>query len=407
MHDSTFLRRVILKNYKSIEACDVELQPLTFLVGPNGAGKSNFLDALRFVADALRTSLDHAVRDRGGINEVRRRSAGHPTHFGIRLEFQLRSGEHGHYAFEIAALTQGKYEVQDEQCWISPANSAQAAAGYEVHKGTVRWTTHPGPPALADRLYLVNAAGLSVFRPLYDALQNMGFYNLNPEEIRDPQQSEPGSLLARDGWNIASVLSEMSASEEPAKRRIEQYLAQVSPGITGVDVKGIGPLLTLEFRQAVAGQRHPWRFMATNMSDGTLRALGVLVALFQSRNGTHPWIPLVGIEEPEAALHPAAAGVLRDSLLDASQLRQIVVTSHSPDLLDDPDLDSKSILAVVAKDGITQIGPIDEADRTVLRDNLYTVGELLRLNQLGPDPRLTKHSANEVARLFDKLDRPS
>jgi predicted ATPase len=80
--------RVGLTNYKSIANCDVSLRPLTFLVGPNGAGKSNFLDALRFVTDALRTSLDHALRGRGGIKEVRRRSGGHPTHFSLRLEFQ-------------------------------------------------------------------------------------------------------------------------------------------------------------------------------------------------------------------------------------------------------------------------------------------------------------------------------
>ena len=66
MKDSTFITRVFLKNYKSIAACDVWLQPLTFLVGPNGTGKSNFLDALRFVADALNSSLGHAIRDRGG-----------------------------------------------------------------------------------------------------------------------------------------------------------------------------------------------------------------------------------------------------------------------------------------------------------------------------------------------------
>ena len=89
MKNSTFITRVVLKNYKSIAACDVQLQPLTFLVGRNGSGKSNFLDALRFVADALNFSLDHALRDRGGINDVRRRSRGHPNHFSIGFEFTL------------------------------------------------------------------------------------------------------------------------------------------------------------------------------------------------------------------------------------------------------------------------------------------------------------------------------
>ena len=102
-----FLRRVVVRNYKSIAACDVKLQPLTFLVGPNGAGKSNFLDALRFVTDATRNSLDHALRDRGGIHEVRRRSGGHPNHFGLRMEFQLPTGAVGRYAFRIGARPRG------------------------------------------------------------------------------------------------------------------------------------------------------------------------------------------------------------------------------------------------------------------------------------------------------------
>src|SRR5215210_4107750 len=99
MGHSTFLTRVVLENYKSIARCDVPLGSLTFLVGANGSGKSNFLDALRFVADALRSSLDHALRDRGGIKQVRRRSGGTtttrgrsggpPPHLGLRVEFRL------------------------------------------------------------------------------------------------------------------------------------------------------------------------------------------------------------------------------------------------------------------------------------------------------------------------------
>ena len=87
--DKRLLTRVMLRNYKSIAACSVSPAQLSFLVGPNGSGKSNFLDALRFVADSLWSSMDHALRDRGGINEVRRRSSGHPTNFGIHVGFNL------------------------------------------------------------------------------------------------------------------------------------------------------------------------------------------------------------------------------------------------------------------------------------------------------------------------------
>jgi len=64
MADSTFIKRVRLKNYRSIASCDVQLGPLNFLVGPNGSGKSNFLDALRFVGDSLRSTL--AINEHGG-----------------------------------------------------------------------------------------------------------------------------------------------------------------------------------------------------------------------------------------------------------------------------------------------------------------------------------------------------
>lgn len=101
--NTAFIRRVAIRNYKSIAACQLDLEPLTFLVGPNGAGKSNFLDALRFVADSLRTSLDHALRDRGTIKEVRRRSGGHPKHFALRLDFALPDGGAGHYSFRVGA----------------------------------------------------------------------------------------------------------------------------------------------------------------------------------------------------------------------------------------------------------------------------------------------------------------
>src|SRR5579863_1607248 len=112
----TFLTRTVLKNYKSIAACDVRFGPLTFLVGPNGAGKSNFLDALRFVADALSTTLENAIRQRNGINEVRRRSSGHPTHFNMRLDFHLPTGSTGYYTFRIGSRAKGGYEVQVEEC---------------------------------------------------------------------------------------------------------------------------------------------------------------------------------------------------------------------------------------------------------------------------------------------------
>jgi predicted ATPase len=398
-----FLTRVVLKNYKSIAASGVDLRALTFLVGPNGSGKSNFLDALRFTSDSLRSSLDNALRERGGIAEVRRRSGGHPTHFGIRLEFHLPSIA-GHYAFKIGARPQGGYEVQTEECVILGPEGASflviAGEVKEFELGGTRNGIAP-PAALKDRLYLVNVSGVPKFRPVYDALSRMGFYSLNPDRIRDFQAPDSGELLVRDGSNLTSVLRQLSTRDEVRKKRIEEYLSSIVLGVSGVDVKDVPPKATLEFRQEVAGSTDPWRFFAGNMSDGTLRALGILVALFQSQDSAASKVPLVGIEEPEVALHPAAVGALLDALREASQSTQVIVTTHSPDLLDSADIEAELLLAVHAEKGTTQIAPVDEASREAVRKGLYTPGELLRLDQLRPDIRLFGPKPPKQLDLFD------
>jgi len=398
--DQIFLKRVVLNNYKSIRACSVKLDSLAFLVGQNGAGKSNFLDALRLVSDSLNTSLEHSLRNRGGIAEVRRRSSGHPTHFGIRLDWKLPDESEGIYALRIGSQKKGGFEVQQEECRIFAKGSLEETS-YKVENGNVtRSTIKVVPPALSDRLYLVAAAGLPAFRPIYDALSRMGFYNLNPDEIRDLQPPDPGEMLKRDGSNLASVLDVMEKERKKTHDRVVSFLSRVVPGIQRIDVKHIGKKETLEFRQLVGTNKDPWTFMAENMSDGTLRALGVLTALFQSSNGAMKKVPFVGIEEPEVALHPGAAGVLRDALQAASKTAQIAVTSHSPDLLDDKEIADKYILAVTCRNGETSIGPLDQAGRSAIRDRLYTAGELLRLNQLEPDENAVTNISADQLELF-------
>lgn len=371
-----FLRRLRLKNFRSIGKCDVELRHFTILVGRNGAGKSNVLDALRFVMESLQTSLDHAIKSRGGITEVRRRSTGHPRNLAIQMELDIE-GERVGYGFEIAAKEQGGFVVKQETL-------TSRAASYQVSEGEiVQASSSTMPPAAGDRLYLVNAAGLPEFRGVYDRLLSMGFYNLNPEEMKQPRTADAGELLHRDGSNIASVIARLARNQRPALDRISQYLRTIVPGITEVTRASLGAWETLEFKQEVVGAKPPWKFYAASMSDGTLRSLGALVAVTQLSGAKNP-VSLVGIEEPETALHPAAAGALMDAIREATAHTQVIITSHSPDLLDQVGEDDQ-LLAVQSVQGTTQVGLVDRASRDAIKDHLYTPGELLRMDQITVD----------------------
>jgi predicted ATPase len=396
MSVSPFIKRVALRNFKSIAKCDVKLGKLTYLVGTNASGKSNFLDALHFFKDALSSSLDNALQERGGLAEVRRRSSGHPTHFGIRLDFKVRSGQRGHYAFDIGALAGGGYEVKTEKCVFG-------SDIFQLERGILKKSSVATFPAVTpDRLALVGASGLPVFRPVFDALTAMGFYNLNPKLIRDLQKPQDGRLLKPSAENIASVIGHLERTAPHIKVLIEEYLQQVVPLIHGVERKALGPMESIEFRQEMAGAKHPWRFLAQNMSDGTLRALGVLTALFQGNEDHAP--SLIGIEEPETALHPAAFGAIREALHRASEQTQVVVTSLSPELLDDTSLDPNALLVVVSTGGETRIAPIDDATRSTLQQQLFSAGELLRLNQLSPDYKILNAQDQTQTDLFSEAE---
>jgi predicted ATPase len=395
MAPKEMVTKVSLKNYRSIAACEVSPGSLMFLVGPNGSGKSNFLDAFRFVSESLRTSIDHAMRRRGGINQVRRRSTGHPTHFGMRFDLRLTAGP-ARYAFDIGAAPDGGFVILRESCACGAHRfERRLKEGAEEVSSSM---STPMPRVLADRLLLVSMSGTQEFRPVFDFLSRMEVYNLNPDVIREPQAPDAGDVLLRDGANLASALSRLQLRDEASMARAVEYLRAIVPDIVGAERKAIGSRETIEFTQLVEGAKHPWHFDAANMSDGTLRALAVLVALYQGLSEQH--VSLIGIEEPEIALHPGAAGALRDALLEAALHRQVFVTSHSPELLDSSEVSDDQLVSVVSEGGRTVVSGLDSRTRAVLRQRLFTAGELLKRGQLEPDREAAIVDPEQLA-LFD------
>ncbi|HYL76436.1 MAG TPA: AAA family ATPase [Bryobacteraceae bacterium] len=185
-------------------------------------------------------------------------------------------------------------------------------------------------------------------------------------------------VLLDDGTNLFNVLYRVVQQHKATFDRIVQYLRVIYPALTSVEPKEVGDFLTLQF------QENNGVFYPTQVSDGTLRALAVLVALFQpGANGGA--VSFVGLEEPETALHPAAAGVLFDALREASASLQVMATTHSADLLDKKEIDTDSILAVEQEKGMTRIGHVDHTGRQALKEQLYTAAELMRMNYLRPE----------------------
>jgi predicted ATPase len=200
-------------------------------------------------------------------------------------------------------------------------------------------------------------------------------YSIQPQAIAG---SGNGSrLLARHGGNAAAVLEQLAASDSESYERVSQILSAILPGLIKVRSDRQGSEVKLVFAQVAAAGTDRW-FEAAAMSDGTLRALGVLLAVYQ-----HPRPSLLVIEEPEATMHPAAAlGVMQDLLQNASRETQVIVTTHSTDLLDAKWIQDRHLRMVSWRDGETRVTTVSENSRKYLQDRLMCAGEMLRTNTL-------------------------
>lgn len=392
------IRRVRLHNFRSIADCDVELGPLTLLVGPNGSGKSNFLHALDFLSDALNNGLDSAVRRRGGMNSLLSRWALNDPDATLRIEVELDLAErmHGYYFIELKRDSAGGYRSVREVCYVRNADWSLLAnfSFEEGEAGTYDTTglndakftrvfTHPG-----RGLVLAHYAEHRYVRFIYEAIRGISCYSFNVDEMRRPQEVDGGERLKPDGSNVASVLERLSEKNDygwTTAGRIDDYLAAVSPGIETAYTADLDGYRAVRFRRRGAKGEAPWDFTASEASYGTLRMLGVFVAISQGLMPGGSPVTLVGIEEPENAVHPGAATAILEAMDEASLSMQIIATTHSVAMLDHEDFDVDILRAVAEVNGRTLIGPIDAASRQIIEDALNSAGQLLDMSNLEPE----------------------
>jgi predicted ATPase len=387
------ITRVRASNFRSIESLDLQFDPLNVLVGQNGAGKSNIIDVLRFVRDCINRSVDQALLDRGGMSAVRRLSPRSPG-ADVAIELECTVGRIAvEYGFSLGSDGRSEYLVREEHL-----RTRDTATGYrsldirlncgrwaEKESGTLMlqdsysefdlhlpkgWMLHSGMTKHADVVAIVDATRL---------FTEMSFYNISPESLRPPQQIVAESPFDEKGRNLAAVLRRLRKGNGPELNDIEGALARLVDGLRTYEIHNVGSYLITkllyEFPNAVSEDATRLGSDLAHESDGTLRILSILAALYQQ-----PSRPLVVIEEPETNIHPGALGVIADLLKEASLRSQILVTTHNPDLIEHfaPDM-----LRVVEKsDGVTHAGPVAHDQQEAIRKMLFSTAEIMKMEGL-------------------------
>jgi type I restriction enzyme M protein len=370
-------RRVSLKNYRSIARAEVELAPFTVLVGPNGSGKSNFADAL-VLASEISFDAASAIKRRGGIGSIRR--WGIPETEETRVTIRA--------ADEKAELEQ-RYTEQSfsllpkaETGWQFGTESVEQVKRESVYRlerqadvadlvdpdGETRMMFESIPPTTSLMLLARQLPGSAKFwlsntrRLQFDLARMIG-----PQPVRDDAELEV------DGSNVAGVLRRLKREKQHDFSSVLLAMKRLIPDLEDLSITEVGKFLFVEFEQRQPGGVA--KFGINEMSDGALRALGLIVAA-----KTMTADRFLIIEEPEVSIHPGAASVLYEVLKDASQRGAILVTTHSPEFLDAAR--EEEILVCHYQDGLTRVGPLARAQREVVNEGVLALSELMRSEPL-------------------------
>ena len=357
-----------VSNYRSL-GNDVRLPlgPFNILVGPNGAGKSNVLDVLSFVRDAMLYNLPAAVTHRGGIDSVRRRSDGRPFDMKIELDVTIKQYS-AKYSFVVTGDRLAEYRVK--------AESAIIAHKDETAKFTRRGTEWIGPSGLHPRqddesLVLPTLGGDQRFKALVDFLSRISIYSVFPDTLRMPQKFDPSQPMKTHGENWVSILRESVKTPEVLEDLVKG-LNKLTGDIEDIRVKSAAGYLVVEFAQPQRKKKGKRWFPADLQSDGTLRFAGILTALLQT-----PPVPVIGIEEPELTVHPGAIGMLYEYLCQASDFSQVIISTHSPLVLDVANIERDSVFVVARQNNETRVRRMNETILEPVRASLMSLGDLM------------------------------
>ena len=376
------LLKLHAERYRSIRAAEIEFGDLDLFIGANACGKSTILDALRFLQEGVQArDFRNPVSTRGGIDHLAWKGEaakdigltvrvqddedeGKTYEWSVRL---VRDAMNFHVNEHVLDLTQ---EPPENRLLITSGDSGWWRSGKEGSR--VRLERGPSSCALAA------AAADASFpaRAIAEFVSRWGFFDPNPFLLRQDWAGLDSGRFDPYGRNLAETLHAMTISSPDRFQQIVDSTRSIVglPSRIGTrEIEG-----RFYFVQEEPGLQYPVH--QTGVSSGTLRMLALMTALY-----VHPEANLLGIEEPENYVHPAALSSFVQHLLDARERVQIMITTHSPMLLDLFD-DPAAVRVVSRGDGVgTTVEKPQNADdvRRALEASGFGLGEFYETTGFG------------------------
>ncbi len=349
--------KILLENWRNFTHVDIPLQQRMFLVGPNASGKSNLLDAFRFLRDLVRVGggLEKAVSDRGGVKRLRSLAARRYPEIVIDVKIEDNDEIAWRYRIGIVQDNNSRPFLKEEKVWKSDKLLLQRPDKQDNADKELLRQTH---------LEQINSN--RAFREIAEFFNTISYYHIVPQLIRDPERSVGRKFDPFGGDFLEQIASSPKRTQESRLRRIQNALRVAVPQLQELtqykDDRGV-PHLKAKYDHWRS--KGAWQTEA-DFSDGTLRLMGLLWALL---DGTGPLI----LEEPELSLHAEVVSHIPEMMASIQksqkkQARQILMSTHSSDLLRDPG---------IAPDEVLLLRPTSSGTRVEVSNDIAEIRILL------------------------------
>lgn len=331
-----------LKNWRNFKSANIELDSnRTFIVGPNASGKSNAMDAFRFLRDIANADgggFQKAVQSRGGTKKIRCLAARNIPEVGVEVTFQ--EGENiWVYGIEFITENRGQRRTKIHREYVLHNKDSILNRPRKDDKED---------QDLLTQSYLEHTLLNRKFKIIADYLNNITYLHLVPQILKHPSQFTQNENIGDDYFGQSFLYQLAKATPSVLRSRlgkIEKALQIAVPYLKELkfekdEIKGTPHLKALydHWRPKAGWQRED------QFSDGTLRLIALLWSLLDSKG-------LLLLEEPELSLNPAIvknlAAIFYKIARSRKNVSQLLITSHSNELLSDSGISSNEIVIVV------------------------------------------------------------
>lgn len=377
------LSKLRVQHYKSLFDLEVDLEPLTVFIGPNGSGKSNICESLVVLSNFLQRLI--ANNDTTVVQKFFLECFG-AIGQGAHIESKFWQGKLNYLYFYVKAFSDSENELSDNNQFMT-----DVSVGFDyIQQAVLIKTDRNNGTDLENttsnlRRFLVN------FRypnsNLANSLKQVSIYDFSPTALAsNTSNTPPTSGMDRAGKGIAYTLADILLTNRDRFNELEQRLTRLIPNIKRISLlRTQNQSFSLELIDRYSEHHIP----AADISDGTLRILGFLTALYQENtpsiicfeeieNGIHPWLLHKMVELLKIV---STEGITGNPV-------QVLITTHSPVLLN--YVEPHQVRAVeLDKEGKTQVHalPTDSIRfQKALEAYDGDLGELWFTNVFGGNP---------------------